>query len=110
RNEAAPRTSSARPGALGSLEIAARLGDERARSTNTTLPCLANARASATAAEVVPTLWAAPMITTHRAADAARRSPPATRRVEPTPGAAAAAAPPLAGLASAAGGASPALA
>jgi hypothetical protein len=49
-NEAVPRTSSAMPGALGSVEMIDRLGAPKARSTNTTLASFASARASEIAA------------------------------------------------------------
>src|ERR1041385_5804727 len=81
-NDAAPRTSSATPGALGSVEITERFGVAKARSTSTTLLSLPSVRASVIAAKVVPTLRALPTTVTRRPASPACRNRAVTWSME----------------------------
>ena len=72
-NEASPSINSASPGAAGSTETAAIVGDDADRSTTTTLALRAISRASVNAVRVMLSLDAVPRIVTLRAASPALR-------------------------------------
>ena len=84
-NEASPSINSASPGAAGSTDTAAIVGDDADRSTTTTLASRAIRRASVSAVRVMLSPDAVPRIVTLRAASPALRKSSASCSISVSP-------------------------